>query len=81
MSRQASISRKTNETQIDVSIDLDCQPGSKTTQNINVSTGIGFLDHVILPWLCTHARTHPEYTDVYGSSQTLGNVPKYEVHW
>lgn len=42
MSRQASVSRKTTETTIQVDIDLD----SLTTQTINVSTGIGFLDHV-----------------------------------
>ena len=46
MSRQASISRTTNETQIEVSINLDCAPGSNTKQTIEVSTGIGFLDHV-----------------------------------
>ncbi|KAH6918725.1 imidazoleglycerol phosphate dehydratase [Coprinopsis sp. MPI-PUGE-AT-0042] len=45
MSRQASIQRKTSETEIEVSIDLDCQPGSNVTQTISVSTGIGFLDH------------------------------------
>ena len=44
--RQASISRKTNETQIEVFIDLDCAPGTQKTQTIEVSTGIGFLDHV-----------------------------------
>ncbi|EDR10980.1 uncharacterized protein LACBIDRAFT_183668 [Laccaria bicolor S238N-H82] len=42
MSRQASVSRKTTETTIQVDIDLD----SLTTQTINVSTGIGFLDHM-----------------------------------
>jgi imidazoleglycerol-phosphate dehydratase len=46
MSRQASISRTTNETQIEASINLDCAPGSNTKQTIEVSTGIGFLDHV-----------------------------------
>ncbi|KAJ2916859.1 hypothetical protein MD484_g3549, partial [Candolleomyces efflorescens] len=46
MSRQASVSRKTNETEIDVFIDLDCQPGSSVAQVIDVSTGIGFLDHM-----------------------------------
>ena len=40
--RRASISRETNETNIQVSIDLDpVQP-----QSIQISTGIGFLDHV-----------------------------------
>lgn len=47
--RQASITRKTNETQIEVSINLDCGPGSNTVQMIDVSTGIGFLDHVCEP--------------------------------
>lgn len=40
--RKAEISRKTNETDIRVAINLD----SKFDQNINVDTGIGFLDHV-----------------------------------
>ena len=44
--RTATISRKTNETQIEVFVSLDCAPGSGQTQNIDVSTGIGFLDHV-----------------------------------
>ncbi|KAF8831706.1 hypothetical protein HHX47_DHR1001151 [Lentinula edodes] len=43
--RTASITRKTNETNIEVSINLDCAPGSQIAQEINVSTGIGFLDH------------------------------------
>ncbi|KAI5900203.1 IGPD-domain-containing protein [Schizophyllum commune H4-8] len=46
MSRQATISRKTSETEIEVSIDLDCAPGSAKAQEISVSTGIGFLDHM-----------------------------------
>ncbi|KAF9567592.1 IGPD-domain-containing protein [Agrocybe pediades] len=46
MSRQATISRKTNETDIEVFIDLDCSPGSNAKQVIEVSTGIGFLDHM-----------------------------------
>ncbi|KAL0947410.1 hypothetical protein HGRIS_013523 [Hohenbuehelia grisea] len=44
--RTASISRKTNETSIDVFIDLDCAPGSSKAQTIEISTGIGFLDHM-----------------------------------
>ena len=47
--RQASISRKTNETNIEVFLDLDCAPGAGVTQTIEVSTGIGFLDHVSQP--------------------------------
>lgn len=44
--RTASVSRKTNETQIEVSLNLDCGVGSTSEQVIDVSTGIGFLDHV-----------------------------------
>ena len=44
--RTAKIERKTNETQIEVTISLDCQPGSGNVQEISISTGIGFLDHV-----------------------------------
>jgi imidazoleglycerol phosphate dehydratase HisB len=44
--RTATVSRKTNETEIEVYINLDCQPGSASQQVINISTGIGFLDHV-----------------------------------
>ncbi|KAI7885773.1 IGPD-domain-containing protein [Lichtheimia hyalospora FSU 10163] len=40
--RTASISRKTNETDIHVAINLD----GKFDQQINVDTGIGFLDHM-----------------------------------
>ena len=47
--RTASVSRKTNETQIDVSLNLDCGVGSASEQVIDVSTGIGFLDHVRRP--------------------------------
>lgn len=46
--RTATIKRKTNETEIDISINLDCQPGSANAQVIDISTGIGFLDHVCL---------------------------------
>ncbi|KAJ3483983.1 hypothetical protein NLI96_g5953 [Meripilus lineatus] len=44
--RVAKIERKTNETQIEVAINLDCQPGSGNTQEISIATGIGFLDHM-----------------------------------
>ncbi|GLB35091.1 putative imidazoleglycerol-phosphate dehydratase [Lyophyllum shimeji] len=44
--RQATVSRKTSETEIEVSINLDCAPGTGNAQVINVSTGIGFLDHM-----------------------------------
>lgn len=47
MSRTASISRKTNETDITVTLDLD---GSGKH---NISTGVGFLDHML-----THVAVH-----------------------
>ncbi|WVQ94371.1 imidazoleglycerol-phosphate dehydratase [Kwoniella sp. CBS 9459] len=43
--RTASVERKTSETSISCSIDLDHVPGV-TEQVIEVSTGIGFLDHM-----------------------------------
>lgn len=43
--RIASVERTTSETHISCTIDLDHIPGV-TEQKINVSTGIGFLDHV-----------------------------------
>ena len=45
-SRKATVTRNTNETQIECSIDLGWSPSSGLQQEINVSTGIGFLDHV-----------------------------------
>ena len=42
--RSASIARKTNETDIKVAIALDHAPDQ--LQVIDISTGIGFLDHV-----------------------------------
>lgn len=47
MSRSASISRKTNETDITVMLDLD---GSGKH---DISTGVGFLDHML-----THVAVH-----------------------
>jgi len=44
--RTAIITRKTNETEIEVFVNLDCQPGNATAQSIDISTGIGFLDHM-----------------------------------
>ncbi|WFD35394.1 imidazoleglycerol-phosphate dehydratase [Malassezia cuniculi] len=43
--RHATIERRTNETQIRVSITLDVSP--EAPQTINVKTGIGFLDHML----------------------------------
>ena len=47
--RKATISRNTNETQIEVSLNLDWSPSSGVKQAIDVQTGIGFLDHVRFP--------------------------------
>jgi imidazoleglycerol-phosphate dehydratase len=47
--RTASIKRKTKETDVEVSVDLDGQGAAK------VSTGIGFLDHM-LDLLARHSR-------------------------
>ncbi|KAH9945981.1 IGPD-domain-containing protein [Epithele typhae] len=44
--RTAVVERNTNETQIRCAINLDCQPGTGNKQEISVSTGIGFLDHM-----------------------------------
>ncbi|KAI9065119.1 IGPD-domain-containing protein [Trametes sanguinea] len=44
--RTAVVERKTAETEIYCAINLDCQPGSGNKQEIEVSTGIGFLDHM-----------------------------------
>jgi len=43
--RSATVSRETSETSITCSLTLDVVPGVDK-QEINVSTGIGFLDHV-----------------------------------
>jgi len=48
-SRKAGVSRKTNETQINLALNLD---GSG---KVEIRTGIGFLDH-LLTALATHAR-------------------------
>jgi hypothetical protein len=44
MSRTATVSRDTSETQITCTLGLEPAVGAK--QEISVSTGIGFLDHV-----------------------------------
>ena len=56
--RTAQVSRKTNETQIEVFVNLDCTPGSGQVQSIDVSTGIGFLDHVVHLSYSTLLTTH-----------------------
>lgn len=62
--RTATIERKTNETQISVAINLDCQAGTGNKQEISVSTGIGFLDHVRAD-LPTGERLHTEFNLIY----------------
>ncbi|MSR54145.1 MAG: imidazoleglycerol-phosphate dehydratase HisB [Gemmataceae bacterium] len=47
MPRTATINRKTNETQIDLSLDLD------GTGQFNLATGVGFFDHML-----THVAKH-----------------------
>ncbi|PAV23914.1 IGPD-domain-containing [Pyrrhoderma noxium] len=44
--RTATVSRKTSETSIEVELNLDWSPSSGLKQEIEVSTGIGFLDHM-----------------------------------
>ncbi len=50
--RFASVSRKTNETDIQVNLTLDFDPAGVEEQEIKVSTGIGFLDHVRTRYSC-----------------------------
>ncbi|RSH84475.1 imidazoleglycerol-phosphate dehydratase [Apiotrichum porosum] len=45
MPRTATVERVTSETQITCTLGLDVAPGAK--QQIDVSTGIGFLDHML----------------------------------
>ena len=47
MSRKGQVQRKTKETQLDISVDLD------GTGEAQVSTGIPFFDHM-LETLCKH---------------------------
>lgn len=44
--RTASVTRKTNETNIQIALNLDATPGSGIQQEIDIKTGVGFLDHV-----------------------------------
>mgnify|MGYP000197087895 CR=1 FL=1 len=45
--RVAKKSRQTKETHIELSIDLDARHGNAETRDIDVKTGLGFLDHMI----------------------------------
>jgi len=49
MSRAASIKRRTNETQISISVDLD------NANKTDIQTGVGFLDHM-LEQIARHAH-------------------------
>jgi hypothetical protein len=78
--RQANVVRQTNETQIEAFIALDCAPGSGTAQRIDVSTGIGFLDHVsIRPLQLPVCFCIVMGTDVYRTSETRRHVLDYEM--
>jgi hypothetical protein len=55
--RKASVDRKTNETNIQVSVQLDHE--ADEAQKIEVKTGIGFLDHVRPALTLSHALTQP----------------------
>lgn len=46
MSRTAEINRITKETDISVKLNLDSDP-SRTGREVNINTGIGFLDHML----------------------------------
>ena len=63
--RTATVERNTSETSITCTIDLDHIPG-ETKQVIEVSTGIGFLDHVSevsLPYSSDVSRSRPALID------------------
>jgi imidazoleglycerol phosphate dehydratase HisB len=76
MSRTASVERKTSETQITCSITLDNDPLANT-QTIEVSTGIGFLDHVGGPSL-SGMEAHIGI-DVHSASQAWWDVAESTV--
>ena len=54
--RTATVSRKTSETSIEVELNLDWSPSSGLKQEIEVSTGIGFLDHVCMRSPSSHRK-------------------------
>jgi len=59
MHRQATVSRKTSETEVVVDICLDHAFSESEKQLIDVSTGIGFLDHVIRLSIIHLSTSHP----------------------
>jgi imidazoleglycerol phosphate dehydratase HisB len=76
--RQSKISRNTNETSIEVFLDLDCAPGSGQTQEIEVATGIGFLDHASFVPLVIHLTDRWEL-DVSCAGKARRTVSQIEV--
>ena len=82
--RTAKVERKTNETKIEVFINLDCQAGSGNAQTIEISTGIGFLDHVservvLVLILESLSSVRFDQTDVSCPCKALGNVTHDEM--
>ena len=74
MSRKASIRRKTRETDVQLSLDLDGRGRSR------ISTGIGFLDHMLTSF-ATHGRLDLEvrcrgdlHVDAHHSVEDVGIV-------
>lgn len=71
--RTASVERKTSETSISCTITLDNEPGVKA-QEIDVSTGIGFLDHVRLVLAVGATVSDTRLLDVHSAGQARWNV-------
>jgi hypothetical protein len=71
--RTASVERKTSETSISCTISLDNEPGVKA-QEIDVSTGIGFLDHVRLLFAVEATDSDTRPLDVHSVGQARWNV-------
>ena len=77
--RTAQFHRKTSETEIEISLNLDCTPGSGNLQEINISTGIGFLDHVLALSQSSCCRLWTILLDVHGACKARRVVLVYEV--
>jgi hypothetical protein len=77
--RVATVSRKTNETEIHVDLNLDATPGSGITQVIKVNTGIGFLDHVTVILLPLQPHFLNCLSDVQCFSKTRRMVPNFDL--
>ena len=81
--RQGRVVRKTNETDVQVFLDLDCHPGSGVAQEIDIHTGIGFLDHVcvISSSFNRQANSAHHSLDVPRTSEARRVVLANEVLW